>query len=240
MRLAWLLALAACAIPPRDEVLPVELLANAAPSASRYALPANVRIEAGGAYCARSADQDATDAATAVVATELARYPAQAVTASDLRRVVLCGHFDGEHFQSAGLAYRESHQILLDVHTPNLRATFHHEMFHMLDRYDFDPEWEATNPHGVAYAPGQLERRAGFVSAYAATNPDEDKACTFEHVMTDSEHLCELARHDRTLRAKIELVWTRAARLAGSDDFMHALAPCVNWPVYIAPFTPME
>jgi len=113
----------------------------------------------------------------------------------------------------------------------------HHEYFHMLEwaqmRGDFqdDPEWRLNNPLGFVYAESNFQepRRAGFVNPYAMTAEVEDKASTYEFLISHPNELCEMARTDEALKIKTRIIWRRVLKTVGTDAFIRQAAPCVDW-----------
>lgn len=165
--------------------------------------------------------------ARAVVRRELARYPE-----SFLRRVHLSGvvfvadlREDGEPIPSlpnvGGLLLLDTGGVESD-----LVRTIHHEIFHFADLADDgvlspDPAWERLNPQFFAYGTGGRTSRdpsgartPGFVSAYAASGLEEDKAETFAFALARPAALrAILADGDEVLAAKVAEVGRRVARL---------------------------
>jgi hypothetical protein len=94
-----------------------------------------------------------------------------------------------------------------------------------------DSEWNLHNPLGFAYAESNNTepRRAGFVNSYAMTNPVEDKASVYEFMMAHPDDLCAMAKTDEILRIKSRIVWRRLRVALGTDSFIRAAAPCIDW-----------
>ena len=89
--------------------------------------------------------------------------------------------------------------------------------------------WRGLNPAGFEYKqPAAGERQFGFVNAYASANDFEDRASTFQWLMARPEQLCEIAKGDEIVRAKVNLLWSRIASVVG-DDFLRKRAACVTW-----------
>lgn len=211
------------------------------------------RASGGCARCELAGEQTAIDGAVIEATTRaFARYPTHVLVASKIAHVAVCReiiHAKAQIEHPAGLADVHGHGLLLSVSyfidqgVYRSGAAFtvddiaHHEMFHLLehelmrsDMYD-DSEWNLHNPLGFQYAVANKTepRREGFVNSYAMTAAIEDKASVYEFVMAHSAELCELAKTDETLRIKTRIVWRRVLRAVGTDQFMRAAAPCVDW-----------
>ncbi len=158
--------------------------------------------------------------ASAIVSRELARYPA-----SFLREIRLGGVVFGDELRENEMAIPSLPNVggllLLDASASpvDLVRTLHHEVFHFFDLVDDgrvspDPGWEALNAPGFAYGSGGRTLRGrwaaqpssdllGFVSGYATSGAEEDKAETFAFAMARTKDLAERAVSDGVVRAKI-------------------------------------
>lgn len=181
------------------------------------------------------------------VAIAFARYPTRVLQAAKLEHVALCRQIRFEHDDDtppAGVAVIADHRILVSVEqfidSPGdyftIEQVVHHELFHLLDyetlgeRYSGDDrEWNALNPPGFAYRDPATETKppAGFVDAYATTNEREDRASTFEYLIGQPQRLCELADHDPIVAGKVRMVWTRIAKVTGTE-LLRRSAPCAE------------
>jgi hypothetical protein len=167
-----------------------------------------------------------------------ARYPTQLLETSNIKHVALCRKLvlgvkevDGLA-DSAGRVLFVSVNSLLEMRvgfdTGVLSETVHHEVFHLLDRNEsIDDEWHGLNASGFVYATrdDQRARPDGFVSAYAATNPKEDRASVFQFLMSRPDELCTLAKSDAIVAAKTRLLWQRLGMVADLS-FMRGSVPC--------------
>ncbi len=211
--------------------------------------PGCLRCEVATREAIGGVDPDMIDA----VATAFARYPPNVLTAAKLEHVALCRRIRYEHDAGrpdpAGVAVLEDHRLLISVEhfvgeTYDYSGSFtieevvHHEMFHLLDYANLgaklgnDAEWHALNAPAFAYK--QLDtlavpRPAGFVDPYASTDEAEDRASTFEYLMSHAAELCKIAADDPIVMKKVTVVWRRIAKLTG-PTLLHAWAPCVRWP----------
>ena len=211
-------------------------------------------VEPGG--CARcvlttGADFDGVDPAVIEAITiAFARYPTSLLIRTGIEHVTLCEHIvfdDKEHARAAGMADLEAHRLLINLHSFLERSydpldsftmedIVHHELFHLLDwelapdGFVDDPEWGAVNPTGFRYGPNKATDPVlpGFVNSYAATNAVEDRATVFQYLMARPSELCTMARSDRILAEKTQLVWRRIERSTGIE-FLRERATCVTW-----------
>lgn len=164
-----------------------------------------------------------------VLSRELARYPKNFLHAVRLRGVVLVTDLvEGENPipslpNVGGL-------MLLDVHgaETDLVRAIHHEIFHFADLADDgklapDPTWESLNREGFAYGAGGRTLRsswaarptdlAGFVSAYATSGAEEDKAETFAFAVGRADVVRARLGSDPVLASKMRELGRRIASL---------------------------
>ncbi len=203
--------------------------------------------------CELAGEATAVDGAVIEATTRaFRRYPAEVLAAANIDHVAMCTKIihvkqDGpEH--PAGIADVRGRGMLISVayflggtYFEHAQFTMddiaHHEMYHLLEYQHMtaemidDPEWRSSNPLGFVYSETTKtgERAEGFVDAYAMTNPVEDKASVFEYLMAHSDDFCEMAKTDSALRIKASLIWRRVVRAVGTDSFLRAAAPCVDW-----------
>lgn len=170
-----------------------------------------------------------------IVTRELGRYSRRFLSAIHMRGIVFADDLrEGETPipslpNVAGL-------LLLDVagSESDLVRGLHHEVFHFADLADDgslapDPAWEALNRPGFAYGAGGRTLRSawaarpperdgflsgGFVSLYATSGCEEDKAETFAFAVARPLQVRERAANDPVLRAKLHEL---ARRVAGLD-----------------------
>jgi hypothetical protein len=202
-----------------------------------------------------SADRAALRRYVGLFAAEFTLYPPSLVKRARLRRVVLCTGltFAGEH--RTAIPDYEHDTLYLDVSAGSydkayIRAAIHHEFFHIVDYQDDgevyrDERWAALNPPGFKYGSGGRSAQSdsnmsvltdkwpGFLTHYATTGVEEDKAETFAHMIVHAGYVALRAKADPVLRAKVqrmkELVvvfcpdmtegfWDRARNLRRADD----------------------
>jgi len=159
------------------------------------------------------------DRALVTLARELARYPKDFLARARLRRLVLCSKFhEGREPIPSLPNYHGALLIDVDADAPYLRRLVHHEVFHFADYADddqlsHDPAWLALNDRYFVYGSGGRFAREpgagrfsaeipGFVSRYATSALEEDKAETFAMRMSAPEQFAALTATDSILRAK--------------------------------------
>ena len=177
----------------------------------------------------------ATAAATVLVADELALYPPGLLGRSGLRRVALCSTLRENGAPIPSLPnYRATMLLDVDAAPDFLRRLVHHEVFHFADLAEdgvllWDPDWERLNPPGFEYGRGGrdmrepsasalTEERAGFLTRYATSALEEDKAETFALLVTQPDDVERRAAHDAVLAAKVARVREVVASLDPSAD----------------------
>lgn len=167
-----------------------------------------------------------------VVTRELERYPQKFLSAMHMKGIVFIDDLkEGENSipslpNVAGL-------LLLDISgtDSDLTRGLHHEIFHFADLADDgtispDGPWEALNGPGFAYGAGGRTLRAawaagpldpfmsgGFVSSYATSAVEEDKAETFAFAVARPAQVRERAATDPILTAKLAELERRVAKM---------------------------
>lgn len=184
-------------------------------------------------------DSDLLDA----VSIAFGRYPPGTLAKANILHVALCRSIrfsDSTDDGTAGLAMLGDRRILVSVEhfigdreysSFTIEQVVHHEVFHMLDPHlDDDKEWKALNPRGFAYQGGtgsSATAPRGFVNEYATASDAEDRASTFEYLMSQPKKLCELAAKDPVLAKKVKVVWKRVAPVLG-ERHLQQWAPCAK------------
>lgn len=177
----------------------------------------------------------ARDRALVTLASELARYPAQFLARARLRRLVLCANFhEGSEPIPSLPNYHGALLVDVDADAPYLRRLVHHEVFHFADYADDDqlsrdPVWLGFNPPDFVYGSGGRFLREpgvgrfsaeipGFVSRYATSALEEDKAETFAMRMTAPREFAARFATDAVLRAKSAAVEAQLRKLSPALD----------------------
>jgi hypothetical protein len=183
------------------------------------------------------------DRALATLAIELARYPAEFLVRARLRRLVLCAKLhEGSEVIPSLPNYHGALLIDVDADAPYLRRLVHHEVFHFADYADddqlsHDPAWLALNDRYFVYGSGGRFAREpgagrfsdeipGFVSRYATSALEEDKAETFAMRMSAPRQFAELIASDPILRVKSGALEAQLRKLSPTMDerFFAAIA----------------
>lgn len=168
--------------------------------------------------------------ARSLLVRELARYPRTFLHAIKLRGVVLTSDLhEGE--RAIPSLPNVGGLLLFDVDASerDLVRALHHEVFHFADLADDghlapDPTWASLTP-GVAYGAGGRTLRSawaaegardlpGFVSAYATSAVEEDKAETFAFWMARRDEVRAQLASDAVLARKLDEL---ARRVEGLD-----------------------
>jgi hypothetical protein len=162
----------------------------------------------------------------ALVAEELKLYPPELFRRAGLRHAVLCSDLMLNDLPVGGLPEFRRGLIFinvegLDFSPADLRATVHHELFHLIDFrddkiIDSDPVWEALNPRGFRYESGGRKALAdpnissrptdevpGFLTTYSTSAVEEDKAEVFSFMVVHPKYVAERTRTDAVLKAKV-------------------------------------
>lgn len=180
--------------------------------------------ESGGAIVARNAGPKNVDMVLYFLRKEFAKYPAEAIRASGVKRIVFCRDLKASGNRIAGVALENNGTIYMDSSTEvgdeaHRRRTLHHEFFHFIDyamhanRDILDnPAWTAANAPGTAYGssdngtpvPNWASHPApGFVSNYSRKAMPEDRAELFAAMMTNNLTVRLLLQKDSFLSAKL-------------------------------------
>lgn len=187
----------------------------------------------GGPLRGRAASAAASAPAARVVTAELWRYPRAFLRASRFRRVLLCGGLKEGTIDIPSLPNYER-TLLLDIDAKpfELRRLLDHELFHFADYADnndvkHDPAWAKLNDHWFTYGNGGrymrdpasarlTDKLPGFVTRYATSALEEDKAETFAFMMVAPHKVTAMAAHDPILKKKIAAIKRQLERLSPS------------------------
>jgi len=155
---------------------------------------------------------------------EWSLYPRHLLTCAQLQRVVLCKQLSLAGQPRAAIPDYLSGTLYLDVSRGDydrayMRSVIHHDFFHIIDFRDdgslVDEHWQALNPPSFTYGGGgvtaQGDRAAslltdefpGFLSRYAMSGVEEDKAVLFATLMVDPAYVETRARADLVIEAKV-------------------------------------
>ena len=175
------------------------------------------------------------DTSTRLVTDELGRYPKSFVEATQLRRVLLCRNLRESGRPIPSLPNYVS-TLVIDVDAPDryARRLVHHELYHFADLADDeqvrrDEDWAALNDRFFVYGDGGRFMRdpgaskltdgvPGFLTLYATSAVEEDKAEIFAFLMVEPERVAEIARQDPVVARKVAAMKDRVARLSPEMD----------------------
>ena len=195
-----------------------------------------VQLESGPAtLSAEPADIALTERALAPLASELSRYPAAFFETARLHRLLLCAKLhEGTEAIPSLPNYHGALLVDVNADAPYLRRLLHHEVFHFADYADDDqlsddPAWLALNDRYFVYGDGGRFRREpgagrfsaeipGFVSRYATSALEEDKAETFAMRMAAPAQFATLLANDGILSAKSRAVEAQLRKLSPALD----------------------
>src|SRR5450432_1285563 len=194
------------------------------------------QLESGSAaLTGRPAGARSIEQALMPLASELARYPRAFLQRARFRRLILCaGLREGENAIPSLPNYHGALLVDVDADAPFLRRLVHHEVFHFADYADDDqlsrdPAWEALNDRYFVYGSGGRflrhpgagrfsETYPGFVSEYATSALEEDKAETFAMRMVLPHALDARAERDAIVRAKSIAIEAQLRKLSSALD----------------------
>ena len=156
---------------------------------------------------------------------ELAKYPPELFARIGLRRVVLCRDLHLGKQPRAAVPLRDHGSMHFDVVAGDFsrdyqRIVVHHELMHVIDERDdgtvyLDPEWSALNEPEFRYGNGGINAQndpnaslhmtgvPGFLTSYATSAVEEDKAELFARLMVEPGYVSKRAEDDAILRRKV-------------------------------------
>jgi len=144
---------------------------------------------------------------------ELRFYGKHLLSVTHVERVVLCSRLrDTAGTPCEGCTYSAiPDTILIDISGPqsrldSFRSTFHHEFFHLLDyhaNYYHPTEWYDLFDASTEYAATSDYEPRDFVSVYAMTSPNEDKAELYSHLITNYRQIQEMTQSSKVLAEKV-------------------------------------
>lgn len=203
-----------------------------------------VHLESGPAMLSgEPAEAAQVQRALAPLSRELARYPVAFLQSARLHRLLLCARLhEGNEAIPSLPNFHGALLVDVDADAPYLKRLVHHEVFHFADYADddqlsSDPAWLSLNDPYFVYGDGGRFRRepgagrfspaiAGFVSRYATSALEEDKAETFAMRMTAPAQFAALLANDEVLQAKSRAVEAQLRKLSPAldDQFFRSLA----------------
>lgn len=162
------------------------------------------------------------------LAAALGKLSDDAIAKIGLRYVLLCGEAQAGGRIIGGIPIPPLKTLMLSMGGNDQAYQSHiffHELFHymefMQNRSVNDPRWNARfSGYGHADTAWKLgSGTQGFVSAYARTVPEEDRAEVFAHLMSSPSTLRRYAdsRNDTVLKQKISYIKDMASGRFGID-----------------------
>jgi hypothetical protein len=175
---------------------------------------------------------------------EWSKYPTDWVAASELKGVALVKNFTSDKTRRAAGPDPAGNVMYYDIgygRDDYAREVIHHEFDHLIEYNAFgdythaDPVWSSYNPAGFSYGSGGAScylpnntcltgdhPLAGFVTGYAASGMEEDKAETYAYLMTNTyyHHLAGWLGSDANLAQKVAaykaFIASRSPEMAGN------------------------
>jgi len=200
------------------------------------------RLESGGTMLTGSTiSAEDRERALLTLTRELVRYPAPFLARVRLHRLLLCANLhEGREPIPSLPNYHGALLVDVDADAVYLRRLVHHEIFHFADYADDDqlsrdPAWLGLNEPDFSYGSGGRFLREpgvgrfngeipGFVSRYATSALEEDKAETFAMRMAAPRAFAALIAQDPILRAKSLALEGQLRKLSPAvDDRFFAL-----------------
>ena len=157
---------------------------------------------------------------------EFSLYPKSLVRKTKLRRIVMCHELKLSGQRRYAIPDFEHDTLYLDVGMNDqpaiyLRKVIHHEFFHIIDYRDDgllyeDERWKSLNRPDFMYGKGGAAalgdsttgelttKYAGFLTHYATTGVEEDKAEVFAHLIVNAATVTDRVAGDEILADKID------------------------------------
>lgn len=181
-----------------------------------------------GKYTCTALNQSTLKEATNSVAEALGKLSDAALAKIGLGCVLLCGEAKAGGRMIGGIPVPPLKTLMLSMggNDPAYQShIFFHELFHYMEfiqnRSTNDPNWNAKfTGYGSANTGWKLGSGAdGFVSAYAQSAPEEDRAEVFAHLMSAPATLHRYAdsRNDAVLNEKVSYIKSMASGRFGID-----------------------
>ena len=181
-----------------------------------------------GKYTCTALNQSTLKEAANGVAEALGKLSDAAISKIGLRYVLLCGEAKAGGRMIGGIPVPPLKTLMLSMggNDPAYQShIFFHELFHYMEftqnRSTNDPDWNAKfKGYGSAGSAWELgSGSSGFVSAYAQSAPEEDRAETFANLISAPATLRRYAdsRKDDVLNEKISYIKDMASGRFGID-----------------------
>jgi len=186
--------------------------------------PVVVRVGDGDISCEPSPFDDSLDAAVRIQR-EFKSYPSTLFQQAGCARIVLCTKLAYAGQLRAAIPDWEHNTLYIDTQrgakSPGYpEHVLHHEFFHLIDHADDgdvynDTTWTALNPISFRYGNGGVNAQTtrntgaltesipGFLTHYATTGVEEDKAELFAFSITHKDYIAARIKTDTVLAAKV-------------------------------------
>lgn len=183
-----------------------------------------VRVGDGDISCELSPFDDSLDAAVRIQR-EFKSYPSTLFQQAGCTRIVLCTKLAYAGQLRAAIPDWEHNTLYIDTQrgatSPGYpEHVLHHEFFHLIDHADdgdvySDATWAALNPTTFRYGNGGVNAQTtrntgvltdnipGFLTHYATTGVEEDKAELFAFSITHTDYITARLKTDTVLAAKV-------------------------------------
>lgn len=189
-------------------------------------LKSSVVVQVGGGVitCEPSSFDDALDAAVRIQR-EFNAYPSALFKRAGCEKIVLCTKLAYAGQLRAAIPDWEHNTLYIDTQrgakSPGYpEHVLHHEFFHLIDHADDgdvykDDTWSALNPTGFRYGTGGVNAQTtrstgaltdsipGFLTHYATTGVEEDKAELFAFSITHKAYIRARVTTDPILNMKL-------------------------------------
>ncbi|MFL5728403.1 MAG: putative zinc-binding metallopeptidase, partial [Cytophagaceae bacterium] len=161
---------------------------------------------------------------------EFFKYPRAFVENTRLQKVAMVKNLINQGVSVAAMPDYYQENLYMDIFVGNYDSVYqkhvvHHEFYHMIEQelngsaYYKDPAWAKFNDVSFVYGTGGIKNRSsdlqpvihpqnGFISGYAMTGLEEDKAELFAGLLTSEEKdkIRMWAKKDLILKNKIRLL----------------------------------
>ena len=155
---------------------------------------------------------------------EIDLYPSELLVGAKIKQIVLCRGLKFAGQKRGAIPSWENDTLYYDVLSQEKaeykQVVIHHELFHMVDLQDDgqvyrDDSWRRIVPETFPYGSGGRNAQGdstmtlltkavpGFVSKYATTGIEEDKAETFAHMILHPRYMERRAKEEGLLQAKM-------------------------------------
>lgn len=184
---------------------------------------------------------------------EWRKYPVSLMAKVHLKRIVIGRDVRVHDQPRAAIPEFDPGWFWLDADINTRRPTYgshalHHDFFHMIDQWDTpngrnDPEWKKLNPPNTPDGPGGWNMQKGnpgalradlpgFITQYATSAIEEDKAEVYSHLITSPAFIAGRAALDPILAQKV-------ARIKFLVESFEPKMDGDWWPKWRLPFTPL-